>query len=278
MKRECAECGQRRNSRAGSFVPTARICHRRRVSLIPASMAFAMSHPAAKTLNGARKTLVIVNRCLGALFLVGPSAGGLISGAMIAGRHRVDCGKASCGCRPILTQTVLGGLLGISLGLAVCPRQLLQHMRLSPDHRASWRWATFFSTFGSSFYFHASTLGPRTSAFLGRQSPARCVGKSPMLAIARRRRYRRSGVCRPCALSFPLAATSDVAGRWNAELRRIQSNPRPRRGDRGECGGPGGNARSWALVLFRALMFERGAQLTDPLHRILSRGVPAVPS
>jgi membrane AbrB-like protein len=99
----------------------------------------------------------------GALFLFAHLPGGLISGAMIAVGIAAIAGRPLA-VPPILTQSVLV-LLGISLGSLVS-RQLLQHMGAYPWTIALLALATFFSTFGSSFYLQRFHGWDQTSAFL----------------------------------------------------------------------------------------------------------------
>src|SRR5258706_6752246 len=99
----------------------------------------------------------------GALFLLLPLPGGLISGAMIAVGIAAIAGRP-LSVPPIMTQTVLL-LLGISLGSLVS-RQLLQHISAYPLSIGLLALATFCSTFGSSLYLQRFHGWDQTSAFL----------------------------------------------------------------------------------------------------------------
>src|SRR5262249_35860408 len=132
--------------RISAIVAAERICHNAAVSLIPASMIPAL--PGRDESFRVLETLVI-GTAGGMLFMWAHLPGGLISGAMIsvgiaaiAGRHM--------SLPPVMTQTVLV-LLGISLGSLVS-RQLIQHVSAYPLTIGLMALATFFSTFGSSFY------------------------------------------------------------------------------------------------------------------------------
>jgi uncharacterized protein len=99
----------------------------------------------------------------GLLFLLAGLPGGLISGAMMAVGIATMMGRPLA-MPPILTQAVLV-LLGISLG-SLMSRQLLQHVSAYPFTIALLALATFFTTFGSSFYLQRIHGWDRTSAFL----------------------------------------------------------------------------------------------------------------
>src|SRR3954470_266034 len=111
---------------------------------------------------GTLETLVI-GAAGGLMFLWLNLPGGLISGAM------VTVGIAALGGRPgtmppILAQSVLV-LLGITLGSLVS-RQLIQHVSAYPLTIGLLALATFFSTFGSSFYLQRFHGWDQTSALL----------------------------------------------------------------------------------------------------------------
>ena len=130
------------------------------MTLIPTSMASAIPDR-AKILN-ALETL-IVGGAGGLLFLWAQLPGGLISGAMIAVGIAALAGRPLA-VPPILAQTVLV-LLGISLGSLVS-RQLIQHMSAYPLTIGLLAFATFCSTFGSSFYLQRFHGWDKTSALL----------------------------------------------------------------------------------------------------------------
>ena len=122
----------------------------------------------AHAFPGRAKTLQVVETLAigtigGVLFLLIGLPGGLISGAMIAVGIAVMMGR-SLAVPPILTQAVLV-LLGISLG-SLMSRQLLQHVGAYPLTIALLAIATFFTTFGASFYLQRAHGWDRTSAFL----------------------------------------------------------------------------------------------------------------
>jgi len=122
----------------------------------------------AHAFPGRAKTLQVVETLAigtigGVLFLLIGLPGGLISGAMIAVGIAVMMGR-SLAVPPILTQAVLV-LLGISLG-SLMSRQLLQHVGAYPLTIALLAIATFFTTFGASFYLQRVHGWDRTSAFL----------------------------------------------------------------------------------------------------------------
>src|SRR3954470_24333509 len=99
----------------------------------------------------------------GLLFLWANLPGGLISGAMAAVGLAAVAGRPLA-VPPILTQTELV-LLGISLGSLVS-RQLIQHVSSYPLTIGLLALATFFSTFGSSFYLQRFHGWDQTSALL----------------------------------------------------------------------------------------------------------------
>ena len=116
------------------------------MSLIPASKILAL--PGRDETFRVLETLVI-GIAGGLLFTWAHLPGGLISGAMIAVGGAAIAGRRLA-LPPVMTQTVLV-LLGISLG-ALVSRQLIQHISAYPLTIGLLALATFFSTFGSSFY------------------------------------------------------------------------------------------------------------------------------
>jgi len=106
---------------------------------------------------------LVIGTAGGMLFLFAHLPGGLISGAMIAVGVAAIAGR-QLALPPVITQTVLV-LLGISLG-ALVSRQLIQHMSAYPLTIGLLALATFFSTFGSSFYLQRVHGWDSTSAFL----------------------------------------------------------------------------------------------------------------
>jgi membrane AbrB-like protein len=146
--------------RISAFVAQSRICHKPAVSLMPTSKIPAL--PGRAETMRVLETLAI-GTAGGLTFLWAGLPGGLISGAMIA------VGAAALGGRqlslpPAITQTVLV-LLGISLG-ALVSRQLILHMSAYPLTIGLLALATFFSTFGSSFYLQRMHGWDPTSALL----------------------------------------------------------------------------------------------------------------
>jgi len=99
----------------------------------------------------------------GVLFLLIGLPGGLISGAMMAVGIAVMMGRPLA-VPPTLTQAVLV-LLGISLG-SLMSRHLLQHVGAYPLTIGLLAIATFFTTFGASFYLQRVHGWDKTSAFL----------------------------------------------------------------------------------------------------------------
>src|ERR1700751_476100 len=97
----------------------------------------------------------------GVLFLLMGLPGGLISGAKITVGIAVMMGRP-LSVPPILTQAVLV-LLGISLG-SLMSRQLLRHVSAYPLTIALLAIATFFTTFGASFYLQRVHGWDKTSA------------------------------------------------------------------------------------------------------------------
>jgi uncharacterized protein len=116
----------------------------------------------------------------GVLFLVAGLPGGLISGAMLAVGIAVMLGR-KLAMPAILTQAVLV-LLGISLG-SLMSRQLLQHVSAYPLTIGLLAVATFFTTFGSSYYLQRVHGWDRTSAFLAASPGA--LSQITILAIER---------------------------------------------------------------------------------------------
>src|SRR5690349_16698547 len=106
---------------------------------------------------------LVIGTAGGMLFLFAHLPGGLISGAMIAVGVAAIAGR-QLALPPVITQTVLV-LLGISLG-ALVSRQLIQHMSAYPLTIGLLALATFFSTFGSSFYLQRVHGWDPTSALL----------------------------------------------------------------------------------------------------------------
>src|SRR5204863_3325783 len=111
---------------------------------------------------GTLETLVI-GAAGGLLFLWLNLPGGLISGAMVTVGIAALAGRPVA-MPPILTQSVLV-LLGITLGSLVS-RQLIQHVSAYPLTIGLLALATFFSTFGSSFYLQRFHGWDQTSALL----------------------------------------------------------------------------------------------------------------
>ena len=146
--------------RISAFVALGPICHKAAVSLMPASMIPAL--PSRAEFFRVLETLVI-GTAGGMLFLFAHLPGGLISGAMIAVGIAALAGR-QLALPPVITQTVLV-LLGISLG-ALVSRQLIQHMSAYPLTIGLLALATFFSTFGSSFYLQRVHGWDPTSALL----------------------------------------------------------------------------------------------------------------
>jgi membrane AbrB-like protein len=130
------------------------------VSRIPASTAPAILSR-ARVFN-ALETLALA-AAGGGLFLWAQLPGGLISGAMIAVGAAAIAGR-SLWVPPILAQSVLV-LLGIALG-SLASRELLRHVGDYPLTIALLAFATFCSTFASSFYLRRVHGWDQTSAFL----------------------------------------------------------------------------------------------------------------
>jgi membrane AbrB-like protein len=147
------------------------------VSRIPSSIAFILP-------SRARALIVLETLAIGslggALFLWLNLPGGLISGAMIAVGAAALAGR-SLHVPAHVTQAVLV-LLGISLG-SVVSRQLIQHLGAYPLTIGLLALATFFSTFGSSFYLQHVHGWDRTSAFLAGSPGA--LSQITILAVER---------------------------------------------------------------------------------------------
>ena len=114
----------------------------------------------------------------GLFFLLTGLPGGLISGAMLAVGVAAMLGRR-LSVPPHLTQAVLV-LLGISLG-SLMSRQLLQHVGAYPVTIGLLALATFFTTFGSSYYLQRIHGWDRTSAFLAASPGA--LSQIALLAI-----------------------------------------------------------------------------------------------
>jgi len=114
----------------------------------------------------------------GLFFLLAGLPGGLISGAMLAVGVAAMLGRR-LSVPPHLTQAVLV-LLGISLG-SLMSRQLLQHVGAYPVTIGLLALATFFTTFGSSYYLQRIHGWDRTSAFLAASPGA--LSQIALLAI-----------------------------------------------------------------------------------------------
>src|SRR3954470_19811750 len=106
---------------------------------------------------------LVIGAAGGLLFLWLNLPGGLISGAMVTVGIAALAGRAVA-MPPILTQSALV-LLGITLGSLVS-RQLIQHVSAYPLTIGLLALATFFSTFGSSFYLQRFHGWHQTSALL----------------------------------------------------------------------------------------------------------------
>ena len=130
------------------------------MSLIPSPMIPAL--PGRAETMRVLETLAI-GTAGGLIFLWAGLPGGLISGAMIAVGGAALAGR-QLSLPPVMTQTVLV-LLGISLG-ALVSRQLILHMSAYPLTIGLLALATFFSTFGSSFYLQRVHGWDPTSALL----------------------------------------------------------------------------------------------------------------
>jgi membrane AbrB-like protein len=130
-----------------------------------------------------RKTLQVLETLSigtvgGVLFLVAGLPGGLITGAMLAVGTAAMLGR-KLAVPAHLTQAVLV-LLGISLG-SLMSRQLLEHIGAYPLTIGFLALATFFTTFGSSYYLQRMHGWDRTSAFLAASPGA--LSQIALLAI-----------------------------------------------------------------------------------------------
>src|SRR5215475_7091104 len=127
-----------------------------------------MPAPMTPALPGRAETMRVLETLAigtagGLIFLWAGLPGGLISGAMITVGGAALAGR-KLSLPPVMTQTVLV-LLGISLG-ALVSRQLILHMSAYPLTIGLLALATFFSTFGSSFYLQRVHGWDQTSALL----------------------------------------------------------------------------------------------------------------
>ncbi|MBH5373212.1 AbrB family transcriptional regulator [Bradyrhizobium glycinis] len=144
---------------------------------ITASLSFEW--PSRAKILSTVETLVI-GTAGGLVFLLAGLPGGLISGSMIAVGIAAIAGR-QLSLPPILTQTVLV-LLGISLG-SVVSRHLLQQVSAYPLTIGLLAFATFCSTFGSSYYLQRIHGWDRTSAFLAGSPGA--LSQITILAVER---------------------------------------------------------------------------------------------